>query len=305
MRTRDRRLWPIAATALTWTAAAAMYFGVAPGMLADTSELALPRSASGAAIVGASASVLAGALMLTASLAVAFRPLAELAARSMLVVAGGIATLTGLVISTGGVTFLGHGEPMRVVAAAMLCAAAADVLAGIVALTAGTTHYLPGRSLRERMWNEHPAVRTLATRGRHEARVLAFFSGWAILLVAFVGAASLGAPAGTVNALLLLLMLLVPLLAGALVASVRDDDPDRLATLEMSCAAALAVLLADFAALFMWETVHAPGTDLASGTIDPDVPVMVLVLGLALGAAGNGLSHALELARPRPHARPR
>ncbi len=303
-----RRRWRItavllaAAVAVTWIVTGVLFNVVIPAMLTDTWSLAAPESAAAGTRVAAVIAAIVGILLLAATAAAAW-PRTNLVARILLVVAGITSTLLGLLHATGGSSFMQHGPAMQSTAITMLVVSAALVAVGVFACAAGLSRLLPGQSLAERAIVEQP--RRTTSRRRMLVPTLAVALIWAAIVGLFLatmwpGVEATAFPVAVFGAA----VIVPPALAGALVGRWREAAPNRLSTLGLAAAGGVAADWLLIAVLWLWEVARFPGQDLASGSVDLDVPIVFAILGAFLGAAGYGLEslvgHRLE--RRRQHA---
>ncbi len=85
------------------------------------------------------------------------------------------------------------------------------------------------------------------------------------------------------------LLLLIPVLAGAVATGWRESSHAGHGTRVLAAAAGVGGVWAFFLALAAWESVNLPGQDLVSGNVDWDVLIAVTFGGLVLGIAGEGV----------------
>ena len=132
--------------------------------------------------------------------------------------------------------------------------------------------------------------------------------GWLLLVDRFLAVMVPGMEGtAAVWVVLVGLLLVMPLLAGLLVAGWRQGAPGRIGTLALAGASGGALNWLNVLVLYAWERAFFPGRDLASSSVDPwdaaDVIVMPALVGAILGTAGWWLWDLLVHRGPslRPH----
>jgi hypothetical protein len=222
----------VAGAVTSWIAAAALVWGLVPQLVADPVLAGSAAEVAGGVGAFALTGALAGAVVLL-GLALAWLAPRRAAGRVLLLVAGSVATATGLLLLNLG-TLQAPAEFRWSAGAALAGAtgAASFVVAGLVACAAGVWPGLPGRSLVERMMlpeTAHPAA---------PAQVLILPLG-AALVVGWIGlAAAVLATHGPYP--FVGMQFGMPILAGAVAAGWREAERDRLQTLGLAAVAGAA-----------------------------------------------------------------
>ncbi|HEX8967312.1 MAG TPA: hypothetical protein VF937_05490, partial [Chloroflexota bacterium] len=198
-----------------------------------------------------------------------------------------------------------HGASMRASAITMLILSATSVAVGVFACAAGLSRLLPGQSLAERAIVQQPELPTVPARRRMLAPTIATAVTWAVLVGVFLATLRPGVQDTALTiALFVGVVVVPPALAGAVVGGWRQSAPDRLSTLGLAAAVGVAASWLFLAVLWLWEQARFPGYDLASGSLDLDLPIGFGIVGAFFGAAGYGLASALSHRLPRPHLHP-
>jgi hypothetical protein len=293
----------LGAAVATWVATAVSFAFVIPAMLADTWPLASPESAAAGTRIAGVIGAIVGIALLVGTLAVLARS-ANPAGRLVLVVAGITAVVVGLLHTIGGLAFLQHGAAMRPVAITMLVQSTAFVAAGVFACAAAVSRLLPGQSLAEwAMVRPPPLARD---RRRMLAPTVVAAAAWAAVVGLFMATMRPGIEMTAITVgVFLATMLVPPTLAGALIGAWREGAPNRLSTLGLAAAAGVAANWSFLVIEWLWELARFPGQDLASGSLDLDVPISFAILGAFAGAAGYGLQSMVTRHLSRLHVHPR
>lgn len=212
----------------TWAATLLLVSAIVPLLIAE------PNNAASAGEIAAGIYVFAatGALAevgIVAGLAATWRMPRRALGRVVLLVAGLIVALTGLIIGnvgvfdlawTGWAAFLG------------LTSAALQLSGGVVACLASISNALPGPSLIERMMLPPGTPPTAATRPRMLALSSFFAAAWIALAAGFLAMHDPGT--------FMTLQWLMPVLMGMLVVGWRASDRNRFRTLGFAAAAGMA-----------------------------------------------------------------
>jgi hypothetical protein len=213
----------------TWLAAAVLVWGLVPQLVADPVLAGSAAEVTSGVGAFALAGALAGALALL-GLALAGRVPRRAAGRVLLLVAGLVATATGLLLFNLG-TLQAPAEFRWRAGAALAGAAgaAAFVVAGLLACAAGVSRGLPGRSLVERTMLPEPAPPTVPAPER-------MLPPTALLVVSWIGLA--GAVLATHGLYPFVGMQVgMPILAGVVATGWQDGERNRLLTLGLAAAA--------------------------------------------------------------------
>ena len=258
----------IAGAPTTWVAAVLLVWGVVPRLVTDPVLANDADAVAGGVAAFALTEALAGALVLL-GLAFAWRAPRRAVGRVLRLVAGLLATATGLQLLNAG-TVQAPAEFRWDVGTALAAAAsvAAFVVVGGLGCAASLSHELPGQSRAERMMRTEPLPHAAPARELMRLLTAALAVGWIGLMIAVIATRTELPFDG--------MQFGMPILAGAVVAMWREGDRNRMKTLGLASAAVMTS-----SCLFLLTQYYRfnPVGDV----------VWWALIGVLFGAAGYGL----------------